>query len=91
MIKLIALANLAFCLAIALICILQLPSHAAKRFLSVWLGYTLLLVGSMSSALRPLFWGQWPSYADLIFSGGVLLLLALIFFKGDTHATPNRR
>lgn len=85
MIKLIALANLAFCGAIALMCILQLPSEAAKKYISVWLSYTLVLIGSMSSALRPLFWNSWPSYADVLFSVGVLLLIGILFFKKVSH------
>lgn len=75
--QLIAMANLAICLAIGWACICRLNSNISRRFRLARARYALLLAGAMSSGLQPLMFGTWSSIADVIFNSAVLAGLVL--------------
>ena len=84
--QLLAMANLAICLAIGWACICRLNSQISRRYLlararyALLLArarYALLLAGAVSSGLQPLMFGSWSSIADVIFNSAVLAGLAL--------------
>lgn len=79
MTKLLALINLAFCVPIIVICILQIVSDAARKFIIVWAAYTTVLVGGLCSGLQPIFMNAWPNIAEVVLSAGVALLMWLNF------------
>lgn len=75
--QLLAMANLAICLAIGWACICRLNSQISRRYLLARARYALLLAGAVSSGLQPLMFGTWSSIADVIFNSAVLAGLAL--------------
>ena len=75
--QLIAMANLAICLAIGWACICRLNSNISRRYRLARARYALLLAGAMSSGLQPLMFGTWSSIADVIFNSAVLAGLVL--------------
>ena len=75
--QLLAMANLAICLAIGWACICRLNSQISRRYLLARARYALLLAGAVSSGLQPLMFGSWSSIADVIFNSAVLAGLAL--------------
>lgn len=75
--QLIAMANLAICLAIGWACICRLNSNISRRYRLARARYALLLAGAMSSGLQPLMFGTWSSIADVIFNSAVLVGLVL--------------
>lgn len=75
--QLIAMANLAICLAIGWACICRLNSNISRRFRLARARYALLLAGAMSSGLQPLMFGTWSSIADVIFNSAVLAGIVL--------------
>ena len=75
--QLIAMANLAICLAIGWACICRLNSNISRRYRLARARYALLLAGAMSSGLQPLMFGTWSSVADVIFNSAVLAGLVL--------------
>ncbi|PIG09930.1 hypothetical protein [Comamonas sp. 26] len=75
--QLIAMVNLAICLAIGWACICRLNSNISRRFRLARARYALLLAGAMSSGLQPLMFGTWSSIADVIFNSAVLAGLVL--------------
>lgn len=81
---LIAVANLALCLASAFICLCRLNGMDKHTRLSVVIEYALGMGALLFSAGRPLI-GEWPGYASLAMGAYVLYLLlaSAPAWKGD--------
>lgn len=82
---LIAMANLALCMASAFICLCRLNGMDEHTRLAVVIEYALAMGVLMFSAGRPLI-GEWPGYASLGMGALVLymLLASAPAWKGDT-------
>lgn len=89
--QLLAVANLAICLAIAWACICRLNSDVCKYLLRPRARYTLLLAGSLASGLQPVLFGAWPGIGTVLFGASVLggLLINVVRWTYDHHDAGN--
>lgn len=72
---LIALANLAVCIAIMVICGCRVDVMSMRTKLHVRLVYAFLFVAAMVSGFQPHFFHEWPGKADLLLNSALLGLL----------------
>lgn len=89
--QLLAMLNLAICMAIAWACICRLNSHVARVHKWARAKYSLLLAGAVASGFQPALWNSWTTVGDTIFSACVLagLLINVARWHGAAH--PHRR
>ena len=76
-IQLLSLANFAICSGIGWACICRLNTEVCRRYPLARARYTLLLAGATASGLEPLLFGVRPGVGSVIFSGAVLVGLAI--------------
>ena len=75
--QILALVNLAMCLAVIWSCICRLNTDVCRTYLKARFRYAALLVGAMAHGLQPVLFNSMPGYAGTLFSFGVITHLLL--------------
>ena len=83
--------NLLVCIGIFWACICRLNSNISKLYLRVRARYTLLLAGALVSGFQPIFFGDRPTIAGLVFAICILAGLVLNIGSWRMYRGTERR